>query len=324
MNPPPPSPPPLPINDDLLCMHCRYNLRTRSAADRCPECGLAIARTLAHLRESAGILIDRRAFCSGSLLFSGLCIAGAVLYAGEALLDSPLSRQLGPEWFTTINPLVVNLAYLLFLAATVAGLALVSAGVSARIISAGARSFMFIITIILAVLTAPQALSAIGFLLRRPRFIRPGFFAARELQIIAEHRLALALICTLLLAVGFVCLRRLGRALASEHLQRCTTILFPIMLAQALLPVVILAIIVHRGGRRALFGASPSLFLAPDFFSAICTALFAWYWWTLARMLRDQTPAPSAAPLPPNPTPLPEPGHAAPRKLTDFLARRRP
>jgi predicted amidophosphoribosyltransferase len=31
------------ITTDTLCIHCQYNLRTRTSADRCPECGTPIA-----------------------------------------------------------------------------------------------------------------------------------------------------------------------------------------------------------------------------------------------------------------------------------------
>jgi hypothetical protein len=37
---------PLPIDRDLLCLRCGYNLRTRFPADRCPECNLPVLDSL--------------------------------------------------------------------------------------------------------------------------------------------------------------------------------------------------------------------------------------------------------------------------------------
>ena len=51
----------LPIDDDIHCIDCHYNLRTRTAADRCPECGLAVAQTLEHLKANARAIADPRA-----------------------------------------------------------------------------------------------------------------------------------------------------------------------------------------------------------------------------------------------------------------------
>lgn len=100
---------------DLPCVRCGYNLRTLSAAGRCPECGLAVALTaslggeLAHTRPSyvrrlawaCGILLAARAVAfagallpflsrhdTGAITFSGFAAASLLCLVGSWLLTA--------------------------------------------------------------------------------------------------------------------------------------------------------------------------------------------------------------------------------------------
>jgi len=69
------------IEHDLACVSCGYNLRTLSAAARCPECGSRVSKSL-----SGGVLEDDPAWLvkvrGGAVLlawFTGLLLAGFAL-----------------------------------------------------------------------------------------------------------------------------------------------------------------------------------------------------------------------------------------------------
>ena len=69
-------------------MQCHYNLRTRSTDERCPECGLPIAETLAHLRQSAGLIADERALNAGARLLGWTSLAAAPSLACAAAISA--------------------------------------------------------------------------------------------------------------------------------------------------------------------------------------------------------------------------------------------
>lgn len=85
-----PSAPPASIAVDLLCLRCRYNLRSISEAAACPECGLAVADTLSVIARFPDRLWLRRLRLGLDLAIAsqvagiGLAVGGIVVAAVSA------------------------------------------------------------------------------------------------------------------------------------------------------------------------------------------------------------------------------------------------
>jgi len=317
--PQPPAPPPLPISGDLFCMQCHYNLRTRSTADRCPECGLPIAETLAHLRQSAGLIADERALNAGARLLGWTSLAAAPLYAYQALIESPLAGSFPPAAFLGLHLAVQSLEHAMFLGALIIGVMLISASFSTRIISAGARSFLLLVSMLYAFLNAPGTLLTLVMALESRRFGRWG----RPAMVITRDRIGVAIVTLVLLSAGYLCFRRLARATASSALLRNTHIAFLPMLGQAILPLLVMSFVGNNRPRIGMVVSNPASLFPMDFFSALSNAVFAWFWFSLMGILRKQTPASSLPDSRIAATPsVPErsPGD----KVHDFLSPRRP
>lgn len=130
-SPPPSSSPPSPhpaLDDDgivaldLPCVECKYNLRSRGAADACPECGTPVARTLKeqplHLRFSDAqwlMLMRVGAIITGLVYVLGLVPVSCFwLQAGFAKIgidDWPLLSMVTHWDRTNIRLLGVALAF---------------------------------------------------------------------------------------------------------------------------------------------------------------------------------------------------------------------
>src|SRR5690242_11816731 len=74
------------IETDLLCIGCQYNLRTRRAADRCPECGLAVAESEKHHKEHAGAIVAPRAVLWAFWVLGTACVLALFYAAGVYFL----------------------------------------------------------------------------------------------------------------------------------------------------------------------------------------------------------------------------------------------
>ncbi len=81
-----------PLDADVLCWRCRYNLRTRLPSQRCPECDAAIAESIVRGREW-GELLYRPEWAANALLL--LAVSGAV----EVSLSAAVS--MAREFFQT-------------------------------------------------------------------------------------------------------------------------------------------------------------------------------------------------------------------------------
>ena len=276
------SPPPLPIDHDLLCIGCRYNLRTKTAADRCPECGLEVAKTLAHLRENAGAIADFRAFRVAAGIFAGISIAAVPLLALRAFTESPWGgRMIGPQ-FRFVNVLAGDIFHIAFLALLIAGVWLVSTGISQRVVGA-LRTFPRVVTAIYALLGATATLGEIGRLLRfHARFAGIG----RLLVAQGQPRVGTAIIGVMLLGYGSVIFRSLARAIASPRLERTSGWVFALMGFQCILPMAILMAVRIMGHAGRFFYVNPEYLFGADILAAASFAVFAWFWLALPGIIR--------------------------------------
>ena len=79
-----------PLDADVLCWRCRYNLRTRLPSQRCPECDTSIAESIERGREWAALLYRPGSAANALLL---LAVSGGV----EVSLSA--AWWIAPEFF---------------------------------------------------------------------------------------------------------------------------------------------------------------------------------------------------------------------------------
>jgi predicted RNA-binding Zn-ribbon protein involved in translation (DUF1610 family) len=89
------------VKEDLLCSRCGYNLRTRRAAGRCPECGQTVSETLKVIRRF-GPGGRRAYFWRLAAVNVGTAYLPGLFYV---VLLAPLIRE-GYAWaFAAVTPL---------------------------------------------------------------------------------------------------------------------------------------------------------------------------------------------------------------------------
>src|SRR5689334_16224239 len=137
--------PTTPIATDLLCIACQYNLRTRTLHDRCPECGLAIADTLAHRQRHAQAIENPRLLRAACYFFALPSLACPVYVA--ALSTLVFFEPSSPRFIFIAEVLLRDLAQLVFNFSLLVGVLLFLNAVSNLIVSPARRSAVTMLTI---------------------------------------------------------------------------------------------------------------------------------------------------------------------------------
>jgi hypothetical protein len=301
---------PQPIATDLLCIACQYNLRTRSTADVCPECGLPVAQTVDHRQKHAGAVrnVQRlRVACWWLAIPSLLC---PVYVAG--LLTLLHFQRPGMRPPTAAEILARDAGQLALVATLLVGVLCFLSAVGTQVVSAARRSTATMLAISFSLLTVVSVLGSFSLLLRRGPW-RWTF----GLSLIRNQRLAATFICLLLAIEGYLALRQLARALAEPRLAAVSRLVFTGFIAQQAASLAIYLILMTWWPRRnwLLF---QNIFNGLDVVGAAFSLAFGIYWLYVARVLPRHKP-----PLPELPPP-PLLNVSSQEKVEAFLARRRP
>jgi len=99
-----------PIDDDLKCVHCGYNLRTQSTQGRCPECGETIGDSLIanrSLAKSPAAWLRRVSAGHAALLLSRICMAAT--YATVFQRNGGFVREYVPPLICGVMTLLLYL-----------------------------------------------------------------------------------------------------------------------------------------------------------------------------------------------------------------------
>ena len=80
-----------PLDADVLCWKCRYNLRTRLPSQRCPECDTSIAESIDRGREW-GALLSRPSWGANALLLLSISEAVDVIVSATGVMAPELFR----------------------------------------------------------------------------------------------------------------------------------------------------------------------------------------------------------------------------------------
>lgn len=312
MPPSPPIPSP-PLAADLLCIHCQYNLRTRSPQDRCPECGAPVAQSLAHYRAYAGAIREPAALRLAAWCFAVPSLLAIVAYLLLALLR--LATRSSPSG-TILDLFFQYVLHVVFIAALLLGVILLGASVSRLIAPPAIRVLLALLAIAYGCANVVLSLAAVSLLL----FGRRQPFAAFVVErLVREQRLGTALICLIMALAGYSLMLRLAHALASPRLRAFTHLAFTLLIADAALSLVFFIL---AGTWRLQPGSTEfaSLYAARDLASALLFLAFGAYWLLVARMVREKTqPPPVESPFPASPAPAP-----SAQKRAHFFAHRRP
>src|SRR4051812_2857525 len=111
--------PTTPITTDLLCVGCQYNLRTRTASDACPECGLPIAQTLTHRKEHAGAVVDARLLRIACYCIAVPSLLCPLFMAGMFVLSR--FEKMAPRGVVVAEILLRDLGQIVFVATLIVG-----------------------------------------------------------------------------------------------------------------------------------------------------------------------------------------------------------
>ena len=308
-------PPTQPIEEDLFCTGCQYNLRTRTPSDRCPECGLPIARTLEHYQTHRGAIARSGYLRAAAWIFAAVSFLSIVPLA--VIYTLIFFTPSGSPWVIFLHAVTQVISHGCFAIAVAAGVYLGAASVSKLVLSPGIRSALALACFSYAALTVMPSL---GLVLRFIRFHgRMGRFG--PLMFVAgEQRFTGSLFCLLLAALGFYVMRRLAESVASRKLLNYSLLAFTLLGAQAGLSFAIYVFLGmwHRWWWRSV--DFTRLFFAVDLPSTAIFLFMGVYWMAVARIIGEKSaPAASAsevvtagaAPLPPE------------KKVEDFLEKRR-
>jgi len=313
---PPASAQATPLSQDFFCIHCQYNLRTRTPADRCPECGAPVSDSISHHRDHAEAIVHPRLLQAAAVLFGAamlLCVVTFVLVYGL--------RFFGP---TALNPrgmiredLLISMAQLIFVGGIVSGIFCAGAALGNMVIRptvrpvaallVGGYALLNVVTIFLTFTLLGRARARAAVFVMILQSVRVGHFAC-------------AVMYWVLVIMGYWVMRNLAKSLASPQLKRTTQLAFGLQFMDACLGVAIYAwMMMWPPGTRQYDG----FIFSADLFSTIVAVIFGLYWVQVARGLRlrpleEPAPAPADA-LDARPAPLPP---AA--KVTQFLAHKSP
>ena len=266
------------IRDDLLCIKCQYNLRTRTPADRCPECGTPVSESVAHYKEHARavvqpVMIRVAAWClaipSLLALFSFVATSLFRLYVQRSsdarlVLADAAVRQL------------VHAVYAMFL---FAGVSILCSSVSALIVRPFTRLAVVVLTATYAVLNVLVLVVMAAMVLNpaiRPVRVVWGLAMGRN------GRIGTAIICVALGVAGFALMRRLGASLASPRLVSLTNLAFPLLIAHGVLS---LGLFMFLGPWRLTRNPFPydAMYFALDMATAVVLTGLGVYWIVVAR-----------------------------------------
>ncbi|HEY4328148.1 MAG TPA: hypothetical protein VGN88_00320, partial [Phycisphaerae bacterium] len=234
------TPPPIqgvPITTDLLCMGCQYNLRTRTLRDRCPECGLPISDTAQHYKTNQGA-IRSPAGLRVAFYFLGVPAVLGFFLTGLICYLNWRHDLAGGNWEPVAIVLLQVLGQFAFVTTLLIGVYLFLGSVSSQIIPMAARSLVGICTTIYASISLLALLGTLGALARSrngafPRRLLAGIFLLRG------QRFGVAIICVMLAFVGFLAMRNIARAVASEKLKNLTYLAFAAVIADSVLTMAI-------------------------------------------------------------------------------------
>jgi hypothetical protein len=128
-----------------------------------------------------------------------------------------------------------------------------------------------------------------------------------------------AIICVMLAFVGFLAMRNIARAVASEKLKNLTYLAFAAVIADSVLTMAIYFFATDWHNARN-FLQNNSTIMTVDLCSSAVFAAFGWYWLKAAAIIREKH-AINPVTLPPMP-----PAHhytqSPEEKVSQFLARR--
>jgi hypothetical protein len=283
--------PPQPLASDFLCIACQYNLRTRTPNDRCPECGLPVAQTIAHRRRHAHVIQDPRLFrlacyclaipslaCWVYILFYWVLEPFAARAPGAVILTQYLLRELGQ---------------LAFLLALLTGTLFFLYSVSTQVVSAAHRTAATVLATAYSILSTLALLVSLALL-----YGGKGGLVLLGLAILRGQRIGIACVCLVLAVGGYFVLQRLAKALADERLAVWARWALAAVIADS---GVSLGIYLALAVWQFLLEPQPfrGVFLVLDGVSAVIFVGFGLFWLFVARTVprRDGKPgAESSAP----------------------------
>ena len=301
-----------PISTDLLCIACQYNLRTRTATDLCPECGLPVAQTIAHRRQHASAITHPRLFrlaCYCLAIPSLVCWLYALLYW---VLDHFVTRAPGP--MVLAQYLLRDLAQIAFMVTLLVATLFFLNSLSTRVVSAAGRTLVTVLVIAYNFLSAIAVVVSFAMLPRgRPIRVLVG------LAILRGQRIGVACICLLLALEGYFVLQRLAKALAHPRLAYWSRWALAAVIADSGVSLgVYLLLSVWRPTRD--LQPFQGVLLGIDAVSAALFVGFGIFWLFVARVVPRHQAKPAAAP---QPLPMPPPALSPQKKIDTFLASRK-
>ncbi|HVT81859.1 MAG TPA: hypothetical protein VHM90_14530 [Phycisphaerae bacterium] len=294
-----------PLERDVRCIHCQYNLRTLLPEGRCPECGNAVGDSLRHYAAHAGALARAGMLRTGIYCLAGLGFAAWPVHVIFAAID-PV--QAPPRMLDLLE----ILAHMGFVALLCAGTLLVSTALGRTVVHGSIRALLAAVAAVYAASALVSSLGMLGMLFSRRQ--RGAAFRVHFVEyLLRDQRIFTALALLILAVIGFFLMRRLARTLASPALERASRLSFA---ALALGAAFCFATYLWLGA----FRIRPTITLEPilealDSCMGVVGVLMGSYWLFAGKVVREHArKTPTARDLPPATGAIP-----AREKVAQFL-----
>ena len=272
-----------PIAEDLFCIRCHYNLKTRTCADLCPECALPVAQSEAHHRDHRWEVVLPGQLAGAAYILAAGMLGGVLCFAGVYGLKMFSDSRGSPPDILMMITQFNYVSHLIYVVAVAIGAYLIGGRWGSGLFRRDAAPVLSLVMVGFTLVTVVTVMLVFS-LPRRLRRPGPAFMV---MQSIRMGDFVGAGIYLVVVAIGYIVMRNVARSLAVPGMLRRTQAAFGVQLLDAGLGVGIYAWMAIQSARWGP-GLDEGFAFSADLFSLIVSLYFGWYWLYVARVVKQR------------------------------------